>query len=213
MRWVRPFPVVLSGPSGAGKSTVARALCDAFPGTWLSVSATTRPPRGDEEHGRDYWFLSAEEFEEERNAGGYVEWAEVHGRCYATPRLPLEACLARGELPVLDIDVQGGGQIRRAFPEAVLVFLLPPTLQALRDRLCGRGSETEAEMALRLRNAEAELGHLWDYDYLVLNEMVEETVVEISGILRSEARRVARLPRDLAWSELLHQQRQLFGGR
>lgn len=207
MSWCDPFPVVISGPAGAGKTTVAAGLAKRLPAVWPSVSATTRAARPGEEEGRDYLFLTRERFEGLRVGGGFLEWAEVHGRLYGTPREPFEAALGRGELPLLEIDVQGGLQIRDHYPEAVLVFLLPHRVELLDARLRGRSSEDESEISQRLADARGELEHLWAYDYLVVNEQVEKAVEDVADIVRAEARRVSRIPRSRALPAILDARR------
>jgi guanylate kinase len=175
--------VVLSGPSGSGKSTITRALATS-PEVWRSVSATTRPPRPGEVDGRDYQFLSAAAFERGIAAGEFVEHAQVFGQWYGTPRRPLEKALAAGRWAVLDIDVQGGRAIRRLFPEATLIFIVPPSREALEARLRGRGTESPEAVARRLAAAEREMQQGACYDHVVVNDQVDRAVAEVRDILR-----------------------------
>ena len=208
--WGESFPLILSGPSGAGKSTIAQELVRHLPRAWLSVSATTRKPRAGESDGVDYRFLDRAQFEREREAGNFLEWAEVHGQYYGTPQEPMEEVRRRGELPILDIDVQGGVQVRSLLPMSVLVFLLPPSLAILEERLRNRGSDSEAEVAKRMHNALREMEFVDRYDYLVVNHDVERTIATITGIIRAENRRCSRLPRGRDWDPLLRRQDGLF---
>ena len=189
----RAFPVVIAAPSGAGKTSLARALVEREAGVVFSVSATTRPPRVHETDGVDYEFVDGAEFDRMIAAGELVEWAQVHGHRYGTPARGIAAALRRDEISVLDIDVQGARQIRRAFPEAVLIFILPPSGAELVRRLRGRGSESADERRRRLRNARAELHAAGEFDYVVVNDDFEGAVGALQAILAAERRRYERL--------------------
>lgn len=193
----RAFPVVLAAPSGTGKTTIARALVGAAPEFVFSVSATTRPPREGEREGYDYHFVGRPEFEAMIEAGELVEWAEVHGHLYGTPRANLAAAADRGEHVVLDIDVQGARQIRDREPEAVLIFVFPPSLETLLERLEKRGTERPEEVARRLRNARQELERAADFDYVVVNDDLDEAVAAVRSVVEAEAHRPVRT-RELA---------------
>lgn len=190
------FPVVLAAPSGTGKTTIAHALVDGFPEFVFSVSATTRARREGEVDGDDYHFLSEEEFRRKVEEGEMVEWARVHGHLYGTPRRNLEEARERGKHVVLDIDVQGAGQIRRSVPEAVLIFVFPPSADALLLRLRGRGTEEDHEVRRRLRAARDELSEAAEFDYVVVNEDLDGAVDEVRGIVKAE-RRAPRRAADL----------------
>ena len=194
----RPFPVVIAAPSGAGKTSLAHALVDRNEDIVFSVSATTRPPRSYETDGVDYEFVDAAEFQRMVAADELVEWAEVHGHCYGTPARGIDAALARGQLVVLDIDVQGARQIRRRFPEAVLIFIVPPSGGELVRRLRGRKSEGEPERLRRLRNARAELHAAGEFDYVVVNDELERAVGALQAIVDAERRRYPRLVEPVA---------------
>ncbi len=179
---------IVSGPSGAGKGTLVRALLDRVPGIWLSVSATTRPPRPGEIDGVHYVFLSGEEFDRLVAEDGLLEWAEVHGNRYGTLRMPVEERLERGEIVVLEIDPQGAAQVKEKMPESVLVFIEPPSFDELRDRLVKRGSETPEQIERRLRTAREELAIAGTYDYVVINDDVEQATDELAAIVTTCAR-------------------------
>jgi guanylate kinase len=189
----RAFPVVLAAPSGTGKTTIAHALVNGGGRFVFSVSATTRPPRGGEESGKAYDFLDEGTFRRMIDAGEFVEWATVHGHLYGTPRRNLEAAAARGEYPVLDIDVQGAEQIRAMVPDAVLIFVFPPSAAALVERLRGRATETSPEVRRRLRAAHGELERAVAFDYLVVNDELERAVAEVHRIVEVEAYRSSRV--------------------
>ena len=179
-------PVVLAAPSGTGKTTIAHRLVEGSRDFVFSVSATTRPPREGERNGMDYEFVTPEEFEVMRQDGELVEWAEVHGHLYGTPRHNIEEAARRGEHVVLDIDVQGARQIRKAVADALLVFVLPPSANALVGRLYGRGTEGRAEMVRRLRNARDELLEARHFDHVVVNEDLDEAVERVRALVRGD---------------------------
>ena len=177
---------VITGPSGVGKGTLIRDLLARVPQLELSVSATTRDPRAGEEPGRDYHFLSAEEFAERADANDFLEHAAYSGNRYGTLRSEVDSRLGRGASVVLEIEVQGARQVRAAMPEAVLVFIAPPRPEALRERLERRGTDTEAAIAERLRTAEVELDARQEFKHVVINDDLGRAVEELEAIVRSE---------------------------
>lgn len=184
----RAVPVVLVATSGTGKTTLARRLVDG-PGHYVfSISATTRPPRPREQDGVDYHFLSRKAFEDRVERGWFAEWASVHDRMYGTPRSELAAAAERGDHVVLDIDIQGARQIREAVPDATLIFVLPPSVDIMMSRLTGRGTEERENIARRLKSALDELQAVPEFDYVVVNDDLDECLSEIRGIVeRGEA--------------------------
>ena len=182
-----PAPVVLVAPSGTGKTTLAHRLVEDSSHYVFSISATTRPPRPGERDGVDYHFLTEQDFERRIARGEFAEWARVHDRLYGTPRSELDAAAARGEHVVLDIDVQGARQIREAVPGACLIFVLPPSVGIMMARLTGRGTEEPAAIARRLRSALVELQAVPEFDYVVVNDDLEECLAEIRGIVEKGA--------------------------
>jgi len=187
------FLFVVSGPSGAGKGTLVERLVELRPECVFSISCTTRPPRPHEMDGKEYEFLTREEFERRRSAGRFLEWAEVHGNLYGTPVEPVDAGVRAGRVVVLDIDVQGGSSVRRARPDAVCAFIYPPSMDALRQRLTGRNTETPEVVARRLEVAPRELAQYREYDYLVINENLDRAVERLVAIVDAERARVRRL--------------------
>jgi len=186
--------LVLSGPSGTGKGTVCKAVRDSLGDNLAySISATTRKPRTGEEHGREYFFFSKEEFEALRDQNGFLEWAQVYDNYYGTPRAFVEEVLASGRDCILEIDPQGALQVRKATSEAVLVFIAPPSLEELRARLTGRGTEAPEEVEKRLSCAEAELAYSNQYDYLIVNDEVEKAAEKMKAILMAERCRTNRI--------------------
>ena len=180
------FPVILSSPSGGGKTTIAQQLLTARQDVGYSVSATTRPPREGEMDGRDYHFRSHKDFQRGQNAGEFAESAEVHGHLYGTLRAEVERVLASGKHVIMDIDVQGTRQFAAAFPESVLIFILPPSAEALIARLEARGTEDLKSLIRRFRSAKDELKAIDLYQYVVVNDEVDSAVAAISGIIESE---------------------------
>ncbi len=161
---------VLSAPSGAGKTTLVKRLLEEFPDFGYSISCTTRAPRAGEEDGRDYHFLTVDEFRRTRDAGGFAEWAEVHGNFYGTPLAPLRDILEKGRDVLLDVDVQGAAQLKLSLANACLVFILPPSLEELERRLRSRGTDSEDVIARRLANARGEIaGGRW-FDHVLVND-------------------------------------------
>ena len=191
----RPVPLllVISGPSGVGKNAVCDGLFRLDPTMTYSVSATTRPARKDERDGVDYHFLDEAEFQRRAQAGLLLEWAEVHGSLYGTPREPVEQLLAAGRTPVLNVDVQGGRSVKALVPDSVLVFLAPPSLEELERRLRARGTDSDAAIARRLQNAVDELSAWVDYDYQVVNDDLDRAVDDVWSIVRAERGRTSRL--------------------
>lgn len=175
---------VLAGPSGVGKGTVVNALRKMYPQVKVAVSATTRAPRPGERNGIDYYFLSEERFDELLAADGFLEWAQVHGRArYGTLRSEVEEHSSRGEDVILEIDLAGARQIRRTNPDAHLIFLLPPSQQALEERLRGRGTEDEAEVARRLETAKIELAAAKEFEHQLINDHPEQAARELAALM------------------------------
>lgn len=179
--------LVLSAPSGCGKTTILKKVMADLPGLVFSVSHTTRQPRSGEQDGRDYHFVSREQFMaiRDRQPSGFLEWAEVHGNFYGTSRQDVEALLVEGMDVVLDIDVQGAAQIRRN-AEPVTVFIAPPSLFELERRLRGRGTESEESLAVRLANAEKEIQDAGSYTYLIVNDQLDEAVQALQAVIIAE---------------------------
>jgi guanylate kinase len=187
------FPVILSSPSGGGKTTIAKELLRRRPDTGYSVSGTTRTPRADEVDGVDYHFMTADQFEAARVAGEFAESAEVHGRMYGTLKREVDDTLRSGRHVIMDIDVQGTRQFIGAYPESVLIFIIPPSAEVLLARLNARGTETPETLARRMRNAIQELKSADLYGYLVVNEGLEEAVQAVSSIIDGESLKLSRL--------------------
>jgi guanylate kinase len=186
-----PLVLIVSGPSGSGKSTLVRKLLE-LPGTMLSISATTRPPRKGENDGQWYHFVSEEEFQHMAERGEFLEFACVFGKhSYGTPKKWLEDARARKLDLVLEIDVQGADQVKHKLPGAVRIFILPPSRQELEKRIRSRGQDTEDEIRTRLERARLEMQHYLDYDYVVINENLDEAGRNVKAIAQGARCRTA----------------------
>lgn len=183
--------IVLSGPSGTGKGTICQALRQESDIKY-SISATTRRPREGELNGREYFFLSKEAFEELIQNDGLLEWAKVYDNYYGTPRKFVEDVLNSGDDCILEIDPQGAMQVKEHLPEAVLIFVAPPSLEELKKRITGRGTETIEEINKRMSCAVEEIGSMDKYDYVIINNMVSEAVEKMQAIMLAEKCRVSR---------------------
>ena len=180
------FPIILSAPSGGGKTTIAHQLLAVRNDVGYSVSCTTRPPRDGEVDGRDYHFRSLKDFKRGQAAGEFAESAEVHGHLYGTLRAEVERVLSSGKHVIMDIDVQGARQFAAAFPGSVLIFILPPSAEALIARLEARGTEDPKSLIRRFRSAKDELKAIDLYQYVVVNDEVDSAVAAISSIIEAE---------------------------
>ena len=186
------FPVILSSPSGGGKTTIAHKLLSLRKDLGYSVSCTTRPPREGELDGRDYHFLAVEKFKRGQDAGEFAESAEVHGHLYGTLRAEVARVLSSGRHVIMDIDVQGAQQFSAAFPESVLIFILPPSADALIERLTARGTEDAKSLIRRFRSAKEELKSIDLYEYVVVNDRIDSAVAAISSIIDAEGLKRSR---------------------
>ncbi|MDM5271462.1 guanylate kinase [Sulfurovum sp. zt1-1] len=178
--------LVLSGPSGAGKSTIINAAAEEIGEYYFSISTTTRPPRVGEEHGKDYFFVSKEEFEEDIKAGNFLEYAEVHGNYYGTSLKPVREALQEGKLVIFDIDVQGHRLVRAKMNDITTsAFITPPTLSELESRLRARSTDDEAVISKRIENAKKEILAVGEYDFTILNDTVEDATKEFVIIAKA----------------------------
>lgn len=195
----RGLLVVLSGPSGVGKGRLRAPLLQQLPDLHFCVSATSRPPRQGEVDGVHYLFLSEQEFMDRVRRGEFLEWADVYGQLKGTPAAEVDRVLSSGKHALLEKDVQGALAIKRARPEAILVFIAPPSLEELFRRLSGRGTETPEQLARRRAAALAEMELSQHYDYLVVNDRIEDAIEQLRAIIIAESRRISRQPAD--WIE------------
>ncbi len=189
---------IVSAPSGAGKTSLLKALLARDDSLRLSVSHTTRPPRPGEVDGVDYHFVPGDEFARIRDRGGFLEWAQVFDNAYGTAEASVAAQLEQGQDVILEIDWQGARQVRRRLPEAIGIFIVPPSVEALRERLSARGQDSDAVIARRMRDARADLAHYAEYDYLIVNDRFERALDDLACVIRAERLRTAvharRLP-------------------
>jgi guanylate kinase len=186
------FPLILSSPSGAGKTTIARRLLASRSDVGYSVSCTTRAPRPGEVDGTDYYFWGESQFAEARDRGEFAEWALVHGALYGTLRAEVDRVLGSGRHVILDIDVQGAGQLLEVYPAAVSVFILPPSVEEMVRRLRARASEDWTGLRIRLESARAELLKVGMYDYVVVNEDLTRALGNVAAIIDAESHRRVR---------------------
>lgn len=177
---------VVAAPSGAGKSSLVKALMELDSRIQPAVSHTTRPPRGQEKHGREYYFLSSEEFDSMVLRDSFLEWAYVHGHRYGTSRQTIEERIAHGADVILEIDFQGAINIKRIFANAVLIFILPPSWEELRARLQRRGEDSEQVIELRLKNAAVEMAQVREFDFVIINELFERAVFDLKAIVHAQ---------------------------
>ena len=187
------FPIILSAPSGGGKTSIARVLLEQRTDVGYSVSCTTRLPRQGEVDGHDYYFLSSGEFEAKRERGEFAESAEVHGKLYGTLRREVERVMGTGRHVIMDIDVQGATQFVKAFPETVLIFVLPPSAEVLLARLTARKTEDRGSLVRRLRSARQELAAVGMYHYVVTNDDLRRAADQVSSIVDAEGARHNRV--------------------
>jgi len=185
--------IVISGPSGAGKGTICQELLNKNDNIYLSVSATTRQPRQGEIDGENYYFLKQEEFEERVKNNGFIEYANVHGNYYGTPKLNVEKMLEEGKDVILEIDIQGALKVKENFSEGVFIFILPPSMDELKRRIIKRGSETEESLMTRFKNAYQEINYVSKYNYSVVNDTLEVAVSKVEAIITAEKCRVDRI--------------------
>jgi guanylate kinase len=185
--------IVISAPSGAGKTTLCKELIKKKPNLKFSISATTRPARKGEKNGLDYYFITKNKFFKMVRAGQFAEWARVHDHYYGTPKKLVQKCISGGRDILLDIDVQGGVNIKKKFPCAVLVFVMTPSMKALEQRLRKRKKDAEQVIQKRLKNARKELGYLPKYCYLIINDRLTKAVEQLEKIVEAEHLKLANL--------------------
>ena len=188
----RGILVILSGPSGSGKDTVLNKLCECDPDVKVSVSMTTREKRDDEIDGVHYYFVTREYFEKKISENRMLEYAEYAKNYYGTPAEPVDEMLSQGKSVILKIEVQGAEKIRNRYDDVISIFLMPPSLRVLEQRLRGRGTEDEETIQHRLFIAREEIRKAYDYDYVVINDTVEKAVEDIKAILCAEKRKIER---------------------
>ena len=184
--------LVVSGPSGAGKGTICKALLNKNDQIKLSVSATTRKPRTGEFHGVNYFFLEKEEFTTMIENGEFLEYAQIYDNFYGTPKAAIIECLEKGQDVILEIEMQGAKQIKEVYPEGVFIFVLPPSLEELKSRIVGRGTETQEEIEKRFSCAFEEINQIVNYDYFIVNEDVDKSVNDVEAIICAEKNKVNR---------------------
>ena len=178
--------IVVAAPSGAGKSSLVKALLELDSHVYPSISHTTRPPRGQEKHGREYLFVSEPEFDAMVQGNAFVEWAHVHGNRYGTSKRVIEERIAQGSDVILEIDFQGALQIKQAFANAILVFILPPSWEELRSRLERRGEDSADIIEMRLKNAATEMEQVDKFDFVIINELFERALFDLKAVVHAQ---------------------------
>ncbi|OAA28016.1 guanylate kinase [Kosmotoga arenicorallina S304] len=193
---------VVSGPSGAGKTTILKEVLGRIPNLEFSISYTTRPKRPNEENGKDYFFISEEQFKKLINANAFLEWAEVHGYLYGTSKAFVLERIKKGVNLILDIDVQGALSVMREMPEVATIFICPPSFEELKKRLLSRGTETERDLKRRLEDARWEFSHIVDFQYLVVNRNLKESVKQLEAVIIAEQLRLDRIKDHMGLEEM-----------
>ena len=186
MKQQRGQLIILSGPSGAGKGTVCQAATAHNPNLKISISATTRAPRGAERDGVEYFFLDKADFEKKIEENAFLEYAKVHDHYYGTPKVHVLQMLDEGTDVILEIDVQGAAQIKEKLGFGVLIFIAPPSIQVLKERLVNRKTDSDAQIQLRMKNALTELKQAEHYDYVIVNDTVDQAAADLEAIIRAE---------------------------
>ncbi|MNM46485.1 MULTISPECIES: guanylate kinase [Clostridium] len=204
----RGLLIVISGPSGAGKGTICKELLDKNDDLYISVSATTRNPRDGEIDGVNYYFIDRSEFMKKIEADDFLEYAEVYGNFYGTPKSKVEEMLLSGKNVILEIDIQGALKVKENSKEGIFVFILPPSMEELKQRIIKRGSETTESLMTRFKSAYQEINYVSKYNYAVVNDQVEEAVKKIEAILTAEKCRVDRIKENILDSKegVIHEQ-------
>ncbi|MDO9392156.1 MAG: guanylate kinase [bacterium] len=190
------FPIILSAPSGAGKTSLCRGIVTLHPEIYYSISVTSRPPRAGERDGQDYHFVPAKEFEQMLEEGRLLEWAMVHENYYGTPRKQIDDKLNAGQDVIMDIDTVGARAIKKLYPQAVTIFVLPPTFEELKIRLKGRATDPEEVINKRLNRAKLEMQEIGDFEYWLINDKFEQTVKTVTAIIEAERCKLIRYNRD-----------------
>lgn len=203
----RGLLIVISGPSGAGKGTICKALLQSND-FWISVSATTRQPRQGEVDGKNYYFLTKEEFKKKIEEGDFLEYAEVYKNFYGTPKSKVIKMLDSGKDVILEIDIQGALKVKESYPEGIFVFILPPSMEELKNRIIRRGSETPESLMTRFKAAYKEINYVSKYNYAVVNDIIDDAVKKIESIIIAEKCRVDRIKENILDSKegIIHEQ-------